>query len=151
MILIIISIVKRYKIPYYNKVISLKLQQIYHNSKRTYSYSFSSCYLCANLRRHYQTFGIKLTRLSSITWRFMSTCQDTRTSENLHSTLQLQFNTRQTQTTSQELKIITENPTGCITPTLCSHTVDLCKAQNKLAPLYPEVQHANVERYGRHC
>ena len=59
----------------------------------------------------------------------MSTCQDTGTSENLHSTLQLQFNTRQTQTTSQELQIITENSTGCITPTLCSHTVDLCKPE----------------------
>lgn len=144
MILIIISIIKRYKNPNYNKVISLILKQIYHNSKSTHSYSFSSCYLCANLRRDYQTFGI-MSRLSSITWRFMSTCQDTGTSVNLHSTLQLQLNTQRTQATSQQLKIVTENSTGCISLTLCSHTVDLCKAQNKLAPLYPEVQHANIE------
>lgn len=57
---------------------------------------------------------MELTRFSAVTSKFKSNRQDTESSVNLHSTLELWLNSRYAQTTSEELKIITENHPGFV-------------------------------------
>lgn len=108
---ILTLIIKRYKTQntitsapsYFNGFTTILKTQNKH------TFSDSCCVF--KLKTQYWKSGMEPTRPSSITSTFKSSCPDTGSSANLHSTLERWLNTRCA--TYQELKIVIENHIGC--------------------------------------